>query len=280
MMTTLGAAMRRRVRWLGWRWQTWRQPGRDLRLTLPGGGQFDQPMRSAIGRLMMTGGFEDAELAFMRDALRPGDTMIDVGANAGLHSVVAARAVGPRGRVIAFEPIAREQALLRHNLALNMLENVTIVPSAVSDRTGSARFAVADDGALSSLAQNKHPWQRISAWQDVPVTTLDDYIAREHTGPVAFLKIDVEGAERHVLAGAARTLADNPGITVLFEALDVTTAGFGYTAHEFLQSLQTQGFGLSHLDGQGALLPVREMRREYGTHIYNFVLRHAARPGA
>ena len=280
MIMTLGAAARRRARWLAWRWLTWHQPGRNLRVTLPGGGLFDQPLRSAIGRLMMTEGFEVAELAFMRGVLRPGDTMIDVGANAGLHCVVAGCAVGPRGRVIAFEPIVREQGLLRHNLALNSLENVSIVPSAVSDKTGSARFAMAEDGALSSLAQNKHPWQRISAWQEVPVTTLDAYVAREHTGPVAFLKIDVEGAEKLVLAGASRLLADNPGITVLFEALDVTTAGFGYSTHAFLRSLQTQGYALSYLDAKGALAPVRQMRREYGTHIYNFVLRHPARPDA
>src|SRR6185312_8497302 len=119
------------------------------------------------------GTFETAELRFIQERLRPGDVFVDIGANGGIYTVIAAKKVGASGRVLAFEPGPRNLELLKRNLALNGLTNVTIVPKAVSNTAGAAALAISRDGAMNSLAKTSHAGQRIEKWETVETTTLD-----------------------------------------------------------------------------------------------------------
>lgn len=261
-----------RVRRLAWRALTAIQPHRVHAFTLPDGGRFEYPLSSAIGEQLFAGWFEPAEVAFARRHLQPGDVVLDVGANAGLYTVIAARAVGASGHVYAFEPDERALALLRRNVEVNGLKNVTVIEAAVSDETGERPFAAASDTALSSLAAIQRDDQQIEGWRTVRTVRLDDAIATHGIGGVRFLKIDVEGAEKLVLDGAANLLSRAPaGFTILFEAFERNAEAFGYTVRELLEILRSKGFDLRGFDPSLQLLPIDAGGSSIGKTVYNFV---------
>jgi len=154
-----------------------------------------------IGRsLDRYGEWCESELALLAPLLRPGRVVIDVGANIGTHTIFFANKVGDRGRVYAFEPQRPTFQLLCGNVALNALINVVALPYAVGREDGDVRIAVADPrvpnnfGGMSVTALPNGEETRI-----VRIDTLD--LPR-----CDLIKIDVEGMEADVLAGARATI--------------------------------------------------------------------------
>jgi FkbM family methyltransferase len=130
--------------------------------------------------------------------VRPGQTVYDLGANVGSYTLLAAKLVGPAGRVVAIEPLPANLAYLRRHVEINLLANVRIVSAAVTDRVGTLRFRATPDRVTSHIADDG----------DVVVDcTTVDALVTDGMAPPDCLKIDVEGAEAAVLRGATRTLA-------------------------------------------------------------------------
>ncbi len=253
-----------------WRVRCILKPGL-ANFTLPDGSKFVYPADSIIGFCLFNGSFEGAELRFIRERLKSGGIFVDIGANGGIFTVVAARVVGPEGRVIAFEPDPRNVELLRRNVSLNQLTNVTIVSKAVSASAGTASLAISTDGAMNSLAKTAHAGQKIEKWESVETTTLDAALKELNVARVDVLKIDVEGAERLVLEGAHETLARCRDVTLFFEAVDVAAYSFHYTARILLSDLHRQGFVLRHFDGERLVTTQNLEDPRLGQDIYNFV---------
>ena len=131
-------------------------------------------------------------------------TIIDVGAHIGLSTMLLA---GMAARVIAFEPSPPNVAFLRRNLERNGITNVEVHAAAVSSQPGTLRFHVAQFGAGSHVVAAGHLSDGAMQTVDVPAVTLDG----TELPPVAFVKIDAEGHDPDVLAGARRLLArDRP----------------------------------------------------------------------
>jgi FkbM family methyltransferase len=138
--------------------------------------------------------------------LTPGTVLYDVGANVGFFTILGARLVGPTGRVIAFEPLPDNVAVLRHNVALNAFDNVTVFECAVARASGTAELRLAAEptwAKLSAEGAAAAPGDSLR----VRVVTIDELIDAGTIPPPALLKIDVEGAELDVLAGMSRALA-------------------------------------------------------------------------
>lgn len=138
--------------------------------------------------------------------IAPGQTVVDAGAHIGVFSLMAARRVGPAGRVICFEPSPRTAEILRRNLAANDLSWVRNHAVALAETDGFADFFVADDAGDNPAADtlSDAPGRgRVS----VRLRRLDDVLSEEGVSHVDHLKIDVEGAELRVLDGATQTLA-------------------------------------------------------------------------
>jgi FkbM family methyltransferase len=245
--------------------------GEIVTFTLADGSHFDYPLRSYIGYALFAKDFEETEIAFLRRSLKPGDIFLDVGANGGIYSVIAAKQVGPQGHVYAFEPGERELALLRHNIELNNLTNVTVMECAVSNKSGIAKFAVVKDGALNSLAALNRTEQQIEYWKTVTTTSLDDFLSKYAISKVDFIKIDVEGAEKLVLDGAKKLLGSNHRVTILFEASDYNEPAFGYSAKQLLNELCEAGLNIYCLDGLSRLQNIDMADIKLGKKIYNFV---------
>jgi FkbM family methyltransferase len=139
--------------------------------------------------------------AFVK-AIHRGATVYDIGANVGLYTLLASVSAGAAGWVYAFEPVERNLVYLRRHLALNKVENCQVLEVAVADLEGQTRFARSREGhSMGRLANNGE--------LQVRCVTLDGCIyGRAGLRPPDVLKIDVEGAEREVLRGARRSIAE------------------------------------------------------------------------
>ncbi|HEY1332413.1 MAG TPA: FkbM family methyltransferase [Actinomycetota bacterium] len=149
----------------------------------------------------------DKQRAFAR-LLRPGDVLYDVGAHVGFYTLLGARTVGPKGRVVAFEPFPRNLAFLRRHLRLNRVANATVVAAAVGDAAGTAAFSEGPGADRPTTAVAASSMGRLDPGgpHAVPVVRLDEVVDRGDVPAPTALKIDVEGGEVGVLAGAERLL--------------------------------------------------------------------------
>ena len=152
---------------------------------------------TAVGAVLdRHGEFGEAAHVLLLPLLEPGGCVLDVGANIGTSAVAFARAVGPTGKVFAFEPQPAVYNVLCANLALNGLRNVTPYPYAVGRQQGVAYLPPVDYaepgnyGAVS-LAGGETP-------EEVGIVPLDGL----GFPPVTLLKVDVEGGENDVVQGA------------------------------------------------------------------------------
>jgi len=154
-----------------------------------------------------TGLHEFSEMAFVLHVLRPADLFVDVGANVGSYTILAAGAVG--AECVAFEPDPDTMTALARNVAANGLENrVDLRQSVVGSSQGTAMFTKGGD-TLNHVAANDD-----EAARGIPMTTLDVALGGRSA---QVLKIDVEGYEREVLSGSSATLSDPRMIAVIME---------------------------------------------------------------
>jgi len=135
--------------------------------------------------------------------LRPGMVFYDLGANIGLFTLLAARAVGPKGRVFSFEPDPNVAARLRRNVSRNGFSNVTISEMGVWSSSGEMNFVAADAG---SPDRGTGRFVTASNGESAPLrcVALDKFVANQ-PAPDA-IKCDVEGAELEVLRGAEKLI--------------------------------------------------------------------------
>lgn len=151
--------------------------------------------------------YEPETSHFLAQHLRPGDTFWDLGANAGYHTLMAARTVGPTGKVIAVEPDPGTCRILREQLDLNGIGHCTIVQAAVSDRPGqSILIQRASDPRGNALQQIDNPAidNKVGSAVEVPCLTMDDLAARFPRPRL--IKMDIEGAEVLALPGGRKLL--------------------------------------------------------------------------
>jgi FkbM family methyltransferase len=145
------------------------------------------------------------EFHFMRRYLRAGDTFLDIGANVGIYTLWASQFVNAEssgGRIVAFEPDVKNLSRLREQFALNSLDWVEISPAALSATHGTIGFSQGKDGLNHIVSDEMNETSIV-----VPTITLDTYCSQRKIPHVNFAKIDVEGAEQLVLAGARQMLA-------------------------------------------------------------------------
>lgn len=181
-------------------------------------------------------------LRLAAEVVRPGNSIWDIGANLGLFSFAAAVAAGPAGHVLAVEPDTTLVRLLRRSAEVNRgLASVEVLPAAIADRVGVGRFHIARRNRSTSHLDGFGTTQTggIRATELVPTLTLDwlaSHMAAEIASPDV-IKIDVEEAEMHVLAGAAHILQSHPTIICEVASAHSETLGellrsHGYTVYD------------------------------------------------
>jgi FkbM family methyltransferase len=200
-------------------------------------------------------------VALLKSSIGVGMTVVEAGAHMGYVTLQAARAVGPSGRVFAFEANPRAVPLIERNLTANGLnEQVTVVPLALADVPGRHAFFLSGGGDTSSLHEPEGASERI----EVTVTALDQWL--DPSVRVAVVKLDIEGGEAAALRGMRETLARaGPGLVVFAECNPSMLERSGSSTSELVEILQENGLDVRWIDeSRGSTRPLDEADLSHG----------------
>ena len=200
--------------------------------------------------------YEPGTTRLFKETVNPGMVVVDIGAHVGYYTLLAAKQVGPKGKVYSFEPEQDNHALLLKNIAMNGYDNVVVTQMAVSDRMGSSTLYLADlDSGRHSMYQHGLP-ERGST--PVNTTTLDSFLASEEWPHIDLVKIDVEGAEVSVLDGMTILMERNAGLKFIIEFNPALLQGGGVDPLVFLERLASPGGAIQIIEDDDGLLPLAE----------------------
>jgi FkbM family methyltransferase len=189
----------------------------------------------SAGSGYVTGRRAHEQMAVLRQLISPGDIVWDVGAHHGCVTLLAAAQVQPDGWVYTFEPGRQNLRILKRNIRWNRLHNVSVQECALASYTGTARFGGGATSKMHMLGSGE---------EEVAVCTGETLVRSGAVRAPTFVKIDVEGAEGDVLAGALPIL---PSRAVMLVAIHSAT-----TDQQCTCLLQANGF---------ELLPSRALNR-------------------
>lgn len=204
--------------------------------------------------LAVHGLYEPDTCELLRRTLPRDGVLLDVGANIGVFSLMAARLWCPEGQIISVEASPRVHACLARNVAANGLTNVTALHVAATAAPGTIQFFEAPESnfGMGSLAP------RFDAKATVVTgETLDSIVTRQAASKIDLIKMDVEGFEVDALSGATGIFAQNPSIVIVFEFNDWAETREGCSPGAAQRFLIQQGFQLwklnDYLHGKPAL---------------------------
>ena len=176
--------------------------------------------------------WEEFEMNLFLSALKPGMTVVDVGASFGFYTCLAAGAVGPSGKVYAFEPFMPTYNLLLRNIERNGLKNVLPSSEAISNKIGimDTYLNQSEAGIISApqvTSTGVIPMQ-------VPCISLDNVL----TSPLDVVKIDAEGYDLHVIQGMERLIEENKGLVLFIEVSPKGLESVGSSMSLLLETLE------------------------------------------
>ena len=198
-------------------------------------------------------GTERSHQAAFRRLVRPGDVVIDIGANWGLHAIYLSQLVGPEGFVIALEPYPLAFGELKWHLQANQCLNTKPMLLAIGDLDGEDAFVPSESPSQGALRSVSRAPQGANAIR-VEVKTLDALAALLHLERLALVKIDVEGAEGKILAGARKVIQT-------FQPHFVIDLHTPEQASSVTGTLARCGYRFSQLDKSGGALLASPMKR-------------------
>lgn len=187
------------------------------------------------------GVYEPLETSVVQGNVKPGDVVVDAGANIGYYTLLLARLVGPQGKVIAIEPDPDNFALLKKNVEANGYRNVTLIQKAISDGAGKVKlYRSIRSTAQHSLAASGEN----DPYVEVDLGRLDDLVPDS----INFMKIDVEGAEVGAMNGARELFARSPQLKIMTEFNPRALDDFGVRPEDYLTLLSGYGFRFSNIN--------------------------------
>lgn len=190
-------------------------------------------------RICFFGVWEPTITRLFEGNLKPGDYVVDVGANVGYYSVLSARLVGPQGQVYALEPSRSIRERLETNLLLNASANVQVFPVGAWHEPGRATLNLVDGNRGSSTLGAT---QNSTESESVELVRIDEVIPESVHSKIRLLKIDVEGAEWSALRGAERILEKAAGLTVICEVCPERLAALGSCVDDLLAFMEKHGY--------------------------------------
>lgn len=181
--------------------------------------------------------FYEATTRLFEKVVKKGDTVIDLGANVGFYTLLAARLVGESGKVYAFEPDPKTYKLLTRNIELNQYSNVIPVKKAINNEVGTAKFYLSPEPGADTLYREKNHRRYI----EVETDTLDHFFqGKDQT--IDVIKMDVEGAEMAALIGMDKLVNQNENLKIFLEFVPRNVIRAGYTPEEFVNKFLSYNF--------------------------------------
>ncbi len=227
--------------------------------------------------------FDDAgALAVLREVVRPGMVVLDVGAAKGAFTLYVGRLLGQTGHIHAFEPASYTFRRLQENVAQAGLGDiVTLNRAAVFKTDGQVTFnlfppALSDWNTLGRpvMAEGQRRYSPTSS-EVVEAVTLDTYCRRQDIAHIDLLKIDVEGFEVEALEGAAEMLRAGRIGSILFEISLAPLAALHRSAPDVLRAVAKQGFAISRITPGGELAAITDFDQAEIPPFANYLARPA-----
>lgn len=236
---------------------------------------------------------EESTTKLFEQHIKKGDVVLDIGANIGYFSLLAAKLVGDKGEVYSFEPEPRNYKYLMKNAKLNGYDNITAFQKAVSDKTGKINLFICPyDSGHHTIKQFKgikdYKPELADQKESVEVDTvkLDDFF-KKLGKPIDFIKLDVEGAEVLALKGMDTVLRKNKDIKLICEFFPLFITKMGNSPEQFIKKLlETYNFSIyvigddysskGEMGGLQKVTTVKELMAlcdEEGDHLNLFLTR-------
>lgn len=212
-----------------------------------------------VGVLILLKEFESDDLRFFLEEVKESDVFVDIGANIGLYSLLAAKKI-PGLKIYSFEPIPLNAALFESSALINSFTSIVIYRMCAGNSVGETSFSVASDSAFSSILNTgRKPEEKKITTR---VTTIDRFMIDEKILKIDVMKIDAEGAEMLILQGAKDLFGREEAKPrlVLLELNDKNLAPFGASVGEICEIMQKYGYRgyLYEADGKRRLFSVKD----------------------
>ncbi|MES2995135.1 MAG: FkbM family methyltransferase [Patescibacteria group bacterium] len=212
-------------------------------VALPEGRLLLHPHDPVISGALMLGVYEPFQMEVFRSYVQEGDTVLDIGANIGLYTLIAAKQAGAAGHVFAFEPERENFSILSENIQANDLTTAEAVQCAVSDASGTGALFISEDNKGNhSLIDDSGS----GTTQPVETIRMDDWLEERGVTNVGVIKIDIQGAEPRAFAGMERTLRESRALFTEYEP--AILRGSGTNPMSMLESLRAYGYRLFEID--------------------------------
>jgi FkbM family methyltransferase len=217
--------------------------------------------RDSLG-ISIKGIYDPGGTAVVKKAVKPGDIVLDIGANIGYYTLIFARLAGETGKVYAFEPEPANFSILKKNVEMNGYKNVVLVQKAVSNRNGKTRLYLASGNTSDHRIYDSQDGRR---YIDVETIQLDDYFSRSRE-KINFIKMDIQGAEGLALQGMTGLLNNSVDLKVMMEFCPAWFARLNIDPADTLNGLTACGFQMFEIGArEKSLRPVNTagLLREY-----------------
>lgn len=206
--------------------------------------------------LMMHGIYEKHEVAILKKLIKPGMIFVDIGANIGYFSLIAANIMQNKGRVYSFEPEPNNYDILLKNVENNDYENIIPINKAVSNYDGKIKF-FRDKRNLGGHSFSKGNLGNFADFLEIEAVTLDSYF-KDIVDNIDVIKIDTQGAEGLIIDGADNLLK-NKNIKILMEYWPYGLRNMGADPYQLLVKMVKKGFKISFVDNGGILRKVKSI---------------------
>ncbi len=214
--------------------------------------------------------YELNETNFIKNLIKRGNTVLDIGANIGYYTLLFAKLVGETGKVYSFEPDPRNYLLLEKNIQVNNYKNIITEKKAISNKSEKSVLYVTENSAGSSMRNtNTEGVNKI----EIDVIKLDDYFKMESIIP-DFIKIDIEGYELNALKGMEAILQSSNKTKIMIEYNPLTKKHLSYDPMNSLNFLAELGFKFKDLNSNSqSFLNFKEVIKKYQNtkNVTNFI---------
>lgn len=216
-----------------------------------------------LSQAIFVDNFEWQEIKFITHFLKTSDCFIDIGSNFGLYALIAAKKVGRKGRVFAFEPASKTFARLERNIRLNHVKNILPSRVALSSSPGMLPMSISQDGhdawnSLTMPARGEHYLSEM-----VQTITLDDFVKEKGLMEgIKMIKIDVEGWEKEVVRGGLATLSAEWAPVLQVEFSEPALIAAGTSSSDLISFLENLGYKMYRYLGKTERLLAFEHKGE------------------
>ena len=190
--------------------------------------------------LLISPAYEPFGTQIFKREVKEGDTVLDLGAHIGYYTLIAAKLVGPKGRVFAFEPNPGNFAFLKKNIKINGYRNIAPVQKAISNKNGIGRLYL----ARKSVSHRMYKSYGNQPFLEVETIRLDDFIK----GRVDVVRLDIEGCEWLAIQGMNSILKRNSSIKIITRFSSRLSIASGIKPIEYLKTLKKWGFKLHEIN--------------------------------